>query len=311
MIDNSKARIAALEVPDGAMVLLGEYQGKGGYYECDFKQGIIYAEKDGHSLHVDIIQPMTDKKLPLFVFVQGSAWRPQPIWMAYSKMFKVASMGYVAALVEYRNTDIATFPANVEDTKTAIRFLKSNAEKFGIDKTKVAVGGDSSGGHTALMVGFTAGQYNDGLFPDESDSVDAIVDFYGITDITTLGEFNDALNHDAPDSPEALLLGGTPKEKPEEAKTASPIYNIPSGNTPPTLIVHGDSDGVVHTSQSIVLYKKMRSMGKEVFFCKVTGADHGTGIWTDKVFHTLNEFLRCYLLRPVFNGLPFQHEDDK
>jgi acetyl esterase/lipase len=309
MIDSLKARIAAQEVPEGTQVLLGEYQGKGGYYECDFKQGIVYAEKNGHALHVDVIQPMTDKKLPLFVFVQGSAWRPQPIWMAYSKMFKVASMGYVAAIVEYRSTDVAAFPANVEDTKTAIRFLKSGAKRFGIDKTKVAVGGDSSGGHTALMAGFTAGQYSDGLFPDESDCVDAIVDFYGITDITALGEFNDALDHGAQDAPEALLLGGPPAEKPEEAKTASPIYNIPDGDTPPTLIVHGCSDSIVHISQSIALYKKMRAMGKEVFFCKVLGADHGIGVWTEEVFKTLNDFLRSFLLKPVIDAPLFQHEE--
>lgn len=298
----------AQSLPEGTQILWGDFQGKKGYFECDFLQGVEYANIHGHSLHVDIIRPMMQQKFPLIVFVQGSAWRPQPIKIAYGKMFHMATKGYIVAMVEYRNTDIAQYPAPIEDTKTAIRFLKAHADEYGIDKERVAVWGDSSGGHVALMAGFLPPFEDRSLYPEESERVNAVVDFYGITDISRLGFGNDALDHDSADAPEALLLGAPVPECIERAKQASPLYNIPDEDTPPTMIVHGSDDGVVNVSQSVWLYEKMRELGKVVYFYKVMHADHGMGIWQEKVFDTIDEFLRCYLYHPSVEKPLFQHK---
>lgn len=283
------------EVPEGTKLLWGRFEGDGGFYECRFIQNIEYAVIEGHPVHVDIIKPITTRKLPLLVFIQGSGWRKQPIPVAYAKMFRMAAKGFVVAIVEYRTTEIAQFPAPVEDTLTAIRFMKSNAEEYGIDKEHVAVWGCSSGGHIALMTGFCAEKYQNGLYPEEDNRVNAIVDFYGVTDIANLGYGNEALDHASADAPEALLLGAPVPEIPEKANAASPIYNIPEGETPPTLIVHGDCDEVVSVSQSIKLYKTMKNMGKTVHFIKVIHAGHGPGVWQEEVFNEVGAFLHNYL----------------
>ena len=297
------------EIPEGTKLIWGRFQGEGGYYECDFLQKIEYARIDGQPLHVDIIKPQASGPLPLLIFIQGSAWRPQPLHFAYSKMFHMASKGYVIAVVEYRNTDIARYPAPIEDTLTAIRYMKHHAKEYHVDKNRVAVWGDSSGGHVALMTGFSAGKYKNDWYPEEDDSVNAIVDFYGITDIASLGYCNEALDHDGADAPEALLLGAPVPKVREKADEASPYYNIPRGETPPTLIVHGDSDGVVSVSQSIKLYKKMREMGKTVHFVKVIHADHGLGIWQEELFRETDDFLRNYLYHPAIETPLFQHRE--
>lgn len=279
-------------VPEGTQLIMGSFPGDDEYYECDLARDVVYAEKDGHELHLQVMYPTAPGPHPLIVYVQGSAWRPQPIFHAYGKMFHMASRGYVAALVEYRSTDIAQFPAPVEDTQAAIRYLRANSATYHIDPDRVAVWGDSSGGYTALMVGFTAGRFPDGSHPDQSDAVDAIVDFYGITDIANLGYLNDSLDHDSAEAPEALFLGGPVPERRAQADAASPLYNIPEGDVPPTLIVHGDADRTVSVTQSMALYSRMRELHKTVQFYKVIGADHGPGVWQKAVFDVVDAFLR-------------------
>jgi acetyl esterase/lipase len=105
-------------------------------------------------------------KFPLIVFVQGSAWRRQQIFAHLQHLVRVCGKGYAVAMVQYRPSDIAPFPAQIQDTKTAIRFLRKNAAEYGIDPGRVALWGDSSGGHTAVMAGIT----EDGELDGDSES---------------------------------------------------------------------------------------------------------------------------------------------
>ena len=117
---------------------------------------VVYDTKDGEELVLQIITPVNAmtafggaaKEWPLIVYVPGSAWMRQNVYASMAQMIRIAEHGYVVAVVEYRGSDIAKFPAMIEDAKTAIRFMRKNAEEYSIDTDKVAIWGDSSGAHT-------------------------------------------------------------------------------------------------------------------------------------------------------------------
>lgn len=307
-MDKKAAAIAANEMPVGTQVLYGEYSEGGKYFGCAYHPDVVYAKYGELERHLQIIAPGSTKhKFPLVVFVQGSAWRKQDIYCAIPNLSHIASKGYVIASVEIRDTDIARFPAAVEDVKCAIRFMRKNADKYGIDTDNVAVWGDSSGGHLSLMTGLTIGEYDNGLYSEESDAVSAVVDYYGVSDILTLGKYNDILDHDSADCPEGLFIGGRVKDNVELAKKASPLHQDLDKKLPPFLIIHGDSDNVVHVNQSIEMYKALKEHGQKAILYKVVGADHGAGIWNHAVLDVTEQFLCANLKRPNYDKPLLQH----
>ncbi|WP_379155627.1 alpha/beta hydrolase fold domain-containing protein [Paenibacillus sp. sgz5001063] len=298
-MDPKAADIAAHETPEGTQILYGDYAEGGSYYSCTYRPDVVYATYGELDRKLQIIAPSrSGYKFPLIVFIQGSAWRKQDVYSGIPNLSYLAAKGYVVASVEIRDTDIARFPAAVEDVKCAIRFMRKHAEEYGIDVDRVAVWGDSSGGHLSLMTGLTMGEYDNGLYSEQSDEVSAVIDYYGVTDLLTLGKYNHILDHDAADSPEALLIGGKVKEHTELAKKASPLHQNFDKALPPFLIVHGDSDHVVHINQSIEMYKALKAHGQNVLFYKVAGADHGPGFWSPQVLDITAKFLSAHLHRP-------------
>ena len=243
-----------------------------------FKPDIVYAERDGERLTISYLTPRNDRRdNPLIVYVQGSAWFRQDIYIHLPEMLRMCQRGYCVALVQYRPSTTAKFPAQTEDVKTAIRFLRADAEKYRFDPEKVAIWGDSSGGHTALMVGFTG---NDCLNAegDEGDaSVRCIVDWYGPTVVSEMGYEPSCGEHVSADCPEGWLIGhlSVPENPELAAATVPQSYLAADKPTPPTLIMHGSRDRTVNFQQSVHLYEAMRALGKEVEFMKVLGGDHG------------------------------------
>lgn len=275
-VDQKAADIAANETPEGTQILYGEFAEGGTYYSCTYRPDVVYATYGDLDRKLQIIMPSrSEYKFPLVVFIQGSAWRQQDVYSGIPNLSHIAAKGYVVASVEIRDTGIARFPAAVEDVKCAIRFMRRNAEEYGVNPDRVAVWGDSSGGHLSLMTGLTMGDYDNGLYSEQSDEVSAVIDYYGVSDLLTLGKYNHILDHDAADSPEGLFIGGKVQEHMELAKKASPLHQDLNKPLPPFLIVHGDSDQVVHINQSIEMYKALKAHGQSVLFYKVAGADHG------------------------------------
>lgn len=298
-MDKRAADFAANEMPEGTQILFGEFSEAGRFYSCKYHHDVVYARYGDIERKLQVINPWpTGRKFPLVVYIQGSAWKKQDLYAAIPSLSHIAAKGYVIASVEIRETDIAQFPAALEDVKCAIRFMRKNAETYGIDPARVAVWGDSSGGHLSLMTGLTIGSYDNGLYSEQSDAVCAVVDYYGVSDLLTLGKYNDILDHDAADSPEGLLIGGRVKDNLELARKASPIHQDLTKPLPPILIVHGDSDGIVHINQSIEMYKALKQHGQCVTFYKVVGADHGAGIWCPQVLNVTEQFLSACLKRP-------------
>ena len=193
----------------------------------------------------------------------------------------LAVRGFAVAMVEYRASEEAPFPAQALDAKAAIRFMKQHAAEYRVNPDRVVVMGDSSGGHTALMAGLTCGvpSLEEAGEAACSSAVRGVIDSYGPTDISKMNEELSVQDHWSPDSPEGCLIGGkNVLEHPELVAPTVPMYYLDKGvPTPPILIMHGDRDQLVAFNQSCRLYSRLRELGKEVEMYKLKGAYHVVG----------------------------------
>lgn len=303
------------EVPEGCIVLK-DLHDDWGYY-VDIHTDVVYVERECKSddgkgescpFHLQIIEPKIqfgapeeemDKpvKWPCIVYIQGSAFHKQWIWNNIGRHIRLAQRGYVIAIVEYRPSEMAPFPAQMQDAKTAVRFMRMNAEKYNVDPEHIAAAGDSSGGHTALMAGFTGDSGPDtDTYGEYSAEVNCIVDVYGPTVFSLMNYYPSSQNHYDPDSPEGFEIGQkNVLENPELADATIPMnYLSRDRPTPPTLIIHGSRDMLVPFNQSCQLYNYMKAMGKDVTFYKIDNANHGClGFDNDTVLNIVDEFLKA------------------
>jgi acetyl esterase/lipase len=269
--------------------------------QTNYKHNVKYITRDGLDLTLQIIKPKNAKgKLPCIVYVQGSAWFKQDVYGNIPQLAEFAKRGYIIAVVEYRPSTVAKFPAQLQDTKTAIRFMRKNAETYGVDTNNIFVWGDSSGGHTALMVGLT--QNNAELdtedYKDFGIKVNGIIDFYGPTDISQMNFAPSTMDHTQAKTPEGMLIGGkNVLENVEEAAKTNPInYLKDLKNAAPILILHGSKDRLVPFQQSVLLADALKKGNFAYEFYQLKGADHGSSeFWTNKIFDIVENFLKANL----------------
>ena len=180
--------------------------------------------------------------------------------------------GYAAASINYRLSQHAVFPAQIEDCKAAIRWLRANAAKYRLDPDHIGVWGASAGGHLVAMLGVTAAAKElegKGGNLDQASRVQCVVDWFGPSDMLTMSG-----SHDNPASPESRLIGGPVQENQEKARKASPLTYV-SKDAAPFLIMHGDQDKLVPVQQSKVLAEALQKAGVEVRLVIVKGNGHG------------------------------------
>ncbi|MFS0838874.1 alpha/beta hydrolase fold domain-containing protein [Paenibacillus sp. 1P03SA] len=282
--------------PEGMQVMFGVQEDR---YAAFYYPDIEYMRHGERVMRLNMIRPaFRQGPLPLLVYVQGSGWREQKLYEAIPQLSDFAHQGYVVASVEYRPSSEAEFPAQIQDVKSAIRYLRANAGRYGIDTDRVAIWGDSSGGHMASLAGVTGGgqEFLTEFEKDQRVSVKAVVDFYGPCDLLQMSKYPSKIDHDAPGGPASLLMGGPIQNKKEKAAAANPIgYITAEKKLPPFLIMHGDRDEVVPFNQSVLLYEALRQAGQDVTFYKVKGAGHGPGFWTPEVLGVVGDFLRANL----------------
>lgn len=269
-----------------------------------YKHDVCYVERDGLKRTLQMIVPemKPDKNYtyPAILYVQGSAWMKQDNYKRLGVMARLAQRGYVTAILQYRESSIASYPAPVEDAKTGVRFLRMHAEEYHIDPENIVIMGDSSGGHTALAAGITAEEdcMDTEIYSGVSCSVKAIVDLYGVTDICQKTDFPSTPNQGEPDSPEGMLIGGNNVY--EHPELSGPViisnYVKAEKEIPPILMMHGTADDTVSCDQSIRLYKKFLEEGKNVTFYLVENAGHGDiAFWTEKNMDIIDGFIRKYI----------------
>ncbi len=226
---------------------------------------VIYKSTDSIDLKLDIYHAKDIRAdAPLLVFVHGGAWKKgnKHDYLVYLSSY--AQKGYITATVQYRLTDVAKYPTQLHDVEDAVRWLKYNAEKYHIDKNKVAMIGGSAGGHLVMMSAYT----NTPKDVDEqgvSADVQAVVNFYGPSNLTD----ETAINA----SSVQYLIGKTYDEAPELYKNASPLFSV-SKNVPPTLTFQGTLDELVPFRQSDILDKTLRDAGAVSEYHKLLGWPH-------------------------------------
>lgn len=236
-----------------------------------------------------------DEVFPCVVHVQGSAWFAQDVYRNAHQFARLAERGFVVAVVQYRHSGIASFPAQIIDARNAVRFLRKNAAQYHVDPEKMFLSGDSSGGHTATYAGIFHNDDNleENLFPGISGEVNAIVNYYGSSSFLREDSNPITPNHNLPDSPEGILMGGVNlREHPELVEKLSVECQINEDTViPPVLHFHGTKDRIVNTYCTVDLYRKMKACGKETYLYLIKGADHG-GIefWTPQVLDIVEKF---------------------
>ena len=239
-------------------------------------QDIVYVA-DGHERQkLDLYIPDEGENLPLIIWIHGGAWLGGD--KTHYNPREYLKSGYAGASINYRLSQHAIFPAQIEDVKAAVRWLRANAETYRLNPNRFAAWGSSAGGHLVAMLGTTddVAEFEVGGNLEVSSRVQAVVDYYGPTDFLQMDAHRlpDGLVHDAPDSPESKLVGGPIQEHKDRVARANPITYV-SEDDSPFLIIHGDQDKLVPYQQSVLLKDALEKAGVPVTFYKVEGGGHG------------------------------------
>ena len=260
-------------------------------------------------MQMDILQPKTKEKKPAILFVTGGGFINANKDNGIQLRMHLAENGYVVGSISYRVAPTAKFPEPLEDVKAAIRYLKANADRFGIDPSRVGIVGGSAGGYLTAMAGTTSGtkMFDRGENLQVTSDVKAAVDLYGLSDLTQIGSDFSAdvqARHRSAGATEALWVNGSPvfggrdggilADK-QVAEAANPIHYI-SKMSAPMLLMHGTSDTVVSPSQTDLLYQALQKSGIPSERYLVTGAAHGGKYWVQEpVLKIITDFFDRYL----------------
>jgi acetyl esterase/lipase len=232
---------------------------------------VVFGQGGQRDLHAEIAYPSDSVQLlPAVIYIHGGGWiqgsnKEGPV-------VELAQAGYFAASIEYRLSNVAKWPAQIQDCKLGVRWLRANAAKYHVDPNRIGAWGASAGGHLVDCLGTMAGEKEfegDGGYPGVSSAVQAVVDYFGPTNFTLSGPI--------PPNVIALLVGlfgVTRSENLELWKSGSPFFYVKAGD-PPFLIVQGDSDNVVPMAQSITFDEALAKAGVPHQLIIVKNAGHG------------------------------------
>ncbi len=236
----------------------------------------LESENKAHKLDV-YVSRNKNKKHPVVVWIHGGGWSTGS--KADTPALELVSRGYATVSIDYRLSDDSIFPAQIHDSKAAVRWVRAHGTEYGFDTNKIAVWGISAGGHLAALLGTSQAvdALNEKSESTESANVDAVVDWCGPADLNTFDEQakEERFRRYQPEQFVKSFLGGTPEMKSDLAREASPITYIEKGKVyPPFLIMHSEGDPIVPFAQSEELAAKLTQVGASVQFVKVQGAEH-------------------------------------
>jgi acetyl esterase/lipase len=256
--------------------------------------GLVYGSPGGRLLLVDLYLPDDGHApWPVIVWLHGGGWRFGDRRLAPDLSRHFAARGFAMASIDYRLTTDAIFPAQIQDVKTAVRWLRASAAQYQLDAERIGLWGSSAGGHLAALAA-TSGP---GVFEDassehggESSEVLAVVEGYGPIDFLQLDAHRDPSGRRSDDpesielppgmrsahanSFESLLVGGPIERHADRVRLANPL-SYERAQLPPLLILHGLSDMTVPAHQSEILFDVLAARGVDVTLSLAEGLGHG------------------------------------
>jgi acetyl esterase/lipase len=244
------------------------------------EKDVIYGKGESEALRLDLARPeQPEGLLPAIVYIHGGGWLRGSRSDYWLDIQDAATRGYVAVTIDYRLTDPDKsgkakypFPAQIEDCKCAVRWLRANAARYHIDPARIGATGSSAGGHLSLLLG-AAGAIKKfegtGGHPDQSSKVQAVVNYYGPTDLIKMYGYNKDV-----DAMMATLCGGQPQVRAEEFRAASPVTYV-SKETCPILTIHGTKDGAVPVEQAREMDAALHKAGVSCALLVLDGEGHG------------------------------------
>jgi acetyl esterase/lipase len=251
------------------------------------ERDVVYRKVDGEELKLDAYVPKAEGKFPAVVVIHGGAWRMGNKGLYAAEAMALANNGYATFSINYRLLPKHKFPACVEDCKSAVRWIRRNAAKYKVDSRRIGAYGHSAGGHLAAMLATTDGsaklEGDPNAKPEES-RVQAAACMAGVFNFPRINTpiFSE-------------FLGGSPQEKPEAYKLASPIQHI-TKDTPPMLLLHGDQDRLVPLlgSQRFADALKKSGIGCQLIVLKGVGHVYQTAAG-DQVRQEMMKFFDKHL----------------
>jgi acetyl esterase/lipase len=256
--------------------------------------GMTYAVVEGYRhLHLDLHVPRgAQAAVPLVIWIHGGAWLfgvrdlLPPEWPQNVIIQSAVDAGIAIATIDYRHSREAAFPAQLHDAKAAVRYLRAFAPELGIDPERIAVWGESAGGHLAALVALVDDPDLEGSvgLTGPSSRIAAAVCFYPVTDVDGLPPMSDSLppgvkeailaaGGDLPPEPVDILTEHSPYPREHARRLLSPIHHV-AADAPPFLLIHGEADKLVPMDQSERLAAALREAGADVTLVTVPGADH-------------------------------------
>jgi acetyl esterase/lipase len=246
-----------------------------------FELDIPYADTGNPRHRLDLYLPKSSEsdKLPVIVFFHGGAWMKRDKSYGAIRLMPFLRTGqYAGVSAGYRLSGETQWPTQIHDCKAAIRWVRANATKYGLDADHIGVWGMSAGSHLALMLGVSADvpelEGDIGTYKGVSSKVTAVANFFGVSELLAMiGQPSD-IDRTKSDAPEAMLIGGPLLENTDKANSASPITYV-TLNDPPVLTVHGTADRTVPYDQAVRLDAALRKAGVLSYFVTIKGGGHG------------------------------------
>jgi acetyl esterase/lipase len=255
---------------------------------------VVFGTGGGRDLKLDIYHPPGNvKDAPGVLLIHGGAWRSGDRTQLRGYGILLGRLGYVCVSTEYRLSGESKWPAQIHDVKAALRWMRANADRLGIDPAKIAVSGNSAGGHLALIV---AGTANDPAFEGEggnagvSTAVAAAVAFYAPVAVRRRFELESSLME--------------PTATDDDYAGASPLNHVKK-DFPPTMLIHGNKDELVPVAGSIRMYQALTEVGAPAELHVFNGAAHGFDAAPDygrQSAALIDLFLKRHVVNPAPAG---------
>jgi acetyl esterase/lipase len=265
-----------------------------------FNMDVVYGQGGGRDLKLDVyIPPEGTSNRCGVLLVHGGGWSGGDRTQLRGFGILLGRVGYTCVACEYRLSGEAKWPAQIHDVKAALRWMRANSERLGIDPTKIAVSGNSAGGHLSLMVAGTPGKpefEGEGGNPGVGTEVAACVAVYPPTATIRRYERQGAAGA------VAALMG--PDATDADYAAANPLtYAGP--DFPPTLLLHGNKDTTVPVADSFKMYESLTAAGAPAELHVFAGQPHAFDAAPDygrMVASLIDLFLRRHVLGLVPAG---------